>query len=75
MNELRLLFSQTKEGGYTVSIRRQLETPEKLVERGVVLPLRILYIVSRPGDTGFINPRLTTRSVFDALDPLGGERS
>lgn len=54
-----------------VSVRRQLATPEKLEPRPVVLPLRILYIVSRPGDTSFIDPRLTTRSLFDALDPLG----
>jgi hypothetical protein len=54
-----------------VSIRRQLEKPEELVPRDVVLPLHILYIVSRPSDTGFIDPRLTTRSLFEALDPLG----
>lgn len=54
-----------------VSVRRQLEKPEGLVARAAVLPLRLLYIVSRPGDTGFIDPRLTSRSVFDALDPLG----
>jgi hypothetical protein len=36
-----------------VSVRRQLEVPEPLVERAMVLPLRLLYIVSRPGDTGF----------------------
>jgi hypothetical protein len=34
--------------------------------------LRILYIVSRPADTGFLDPRLTARALFDALDPLGG---
>ncbi|HYK22093.1 MAG TPA: TIR domain-containing protein, partial [Pyrinomonadaceae bacterium] len=56
---------------HRLSVRRQLETPEDLVERPVVLPLRILYIVSRPGDTGFIDPRVTARSVLDALDPLG----
>jgi tetratricopeptide (TPR) repeat protein len=56
---------------HRVSVRRQLEAPEDLVERDIVLPLRILYIVSRPDDTGFIDPRVTTRSVFDALDPLG----
>ncbi len=54
-----------------MSVRRQLEQPQGLVTRAAVLPLRLLYIVSRPGDTGFIDPRLTSRSVFDALDPLG----
>ncbi len=55
-----------------VAVRRQLEEPETLVAREVRLPLRILYIVSRPGDAGFIDPRLTTRALVTALDPLGG---
>ncbi len=54
-----------------VSIRRQLSTPEKLIPREVKLPLRILYIVSRPEDAGFIDPRVTTKALFAALDPLG----
>src|SRR5262249_22429494 len=54
-----------------VSVRRQLKTPEKTEARPVALPLRMLYIVSRPSDAGLIHPRLTTRSLFDALDPLG----
>lgn len=55
-----------------VAVRRQLEAPEALRPRAVQLPLRMLYIVSRPGDTGFIDPRLTTRAMVTALDPLGG---
>lgn len=55
-----------------VSVRRQLETPEKTTPRPAQLPLRILYIVSRPADVGFIDPRLTAKTLFDALDPLGG---
>lgn len=55
-----------------VAVRRQLEEPETLVAREVRLPLRMLYIVSRPGDAGFIDPRLTTRALVTALDPLGG---
>jgi tetratricopeptide (TPR) repeat protein len=55
-----------------VAVRRQLQTPESLVPREVQLPLRMLYIVSRPGDSGFIDPRLTTRALFAALDPLQG---
>ncbi|MGO9467472.1 MAG: CHAT domain-containing protein, partial [Isosphaeraceae bacterium] len=58
-----------------VAVRRQLETPESLVPREVKLPLRMLYIISRPGDTGFIDPRLTTRALFAALDPLQGNVS
>ena len=55
-----------------VSVRRQLETPETLVPREVQLPLRMLYVVSRPDDTGFIDPRVTTGALVTALDPLGG---
>lgn len=55
-----------------VSVRRQLETPEETTPRPAQLPLRILYIVSRPADAGFIDPRLTAKALFDALDPLGG---
>jgi tetratricopeptide (TPR) repeat protein len=54
-----------------VSVRRQLEKPEKNEPRAVKLPLHILYIVSRPADAGFIDPRLTSKALFDALDPLG----
>ena len=55
-----------------LAVRRQLETPESLVPRETKLPLRMLYIVSRPADTGFIDPRLTTRALLTALDPLQG---
>lgn len=55
-----------------VAVRRQLKEPAELAAREVQLPLRMLYIVSRPGDTGFIDPRLTTRALVAALDPLGG---
>jgi tetratricopeptide (TPR) repeat protein len=54
-----------------VSVRRQLERPETTEHRDARLPLRILYIVSRPADAGFIDPRLSSKALFDALDPLG----
>jgi tetratricopeptide (TPR) repeat protein len=54
-----------------LSVRRQLEKPEQTTPRAAKLPLRILYIVSRPADAGFLDPRLTTQALFDALDPLG----
>lgn len=54
-----------------VSIRRQLEAPEALLAREVQLPLRILYIVSRPEDAGFIDPRVTSKALLAAIDPLG----
>jgi DNA-binding XRE family transcriptional regulator len=65
----------TDEAGHLaqrVSVRRQLETPEETTPRPAQLPLRILYIVSRPADADIIDPRLTAKALFDALDPLGG---
>src|SRR5215208_4003311 len=50
-----------------LSVRRQLEQPETTAPRPAQLPLRILYIVSRPADAGFIDPRLTAKSLLDAL--------
>jgi hypothetical protein len=54
-----------------LSVRRQLEEPEEVTPRAAQLPLRILYIVSRPADAGFIDPRATAKALLDALDPLG----
>jgi CHAT domain len=55
-----------------VTLRRQLETARKreTYDAGT-LPLRILLAVSRPDDTGFLDPRHTTRAMLDALAPLG----
>jgi tetratricopeptide (TPR) repeat protein len=53
-----------------LSVRRQLEEPKETTPRPAQLPLRILYIVSRPADAGFIDPRMTAKALFDALDPL-----
>ncbi|HXO40737.1 MAG TPA: tetratricopeptide repeat protein [Thermoanaerobaculia bacterium] len=54
-----------------VSVRRQLERPETATVRPAQLPLHILYVVSRPADAGFLDPRLTARALLDAVDPLG----
>lgn len=56
-----------------ITIRRQLEIAKKPVDFQTALPLRILYVVSRPGDLGFIDPRLSSRSMLDALAPLGDD--
>ncbi len=55
-----------------VTLRRQLETARRpeAYETGT-LPLRILLAVSRPDDTGFLDPRHTTRAMLEALAPLG----
>jgi tetratricopeptide (TPR) repeat protein len=54
-----------------VSLRRQVADPRELIAREVTLPLRILYLVSRPDDAGFIDPRHTSKALLRALDPLG----
>ncbi len=56
-----------------VSVRRQLEEPKEIKPRPAQLPLRILYIVSRPSNAGFIDPRFTAKALLDALEPLGAD--
>ena len=56
-----------------VTIRRQLESAQQPIQYQIGLPLRILLVVSRPDDLGFIDPRLTTRAMFSALEPLGDD--
>lgn len=53
-----------------VSIRRQLEGAKPLEMMELRLPLRLLLIVSRPGDAGFIDPRTSVRPLLDGLDRL-----
>lgn len=53
-----------------VTVRRQLETGKKNLDYPVSTPLRILLVVSRPDDAGFIDPRHSTRAMFESLRPL-----
>ena len=53
-----------------VTIRRQLETVKENLPYTVGTPLRVLLVVSRPDDTGFIDPRHSTRAMLAALKPL-----
>jgi tetratricopeptide (TPR) repeat protein len=54
-----------------VTVRRQLERAAAPQAFRASTPLRLLLIVSRPADLGFLDPRLTTRGMLDALAPLG----
>ena len=54
-----------------VTIRRQLETVQQHLEYDVGSPLRLLLVVSRPDNAGFIDPRHSTRAMLDALTSLG----
>ena len=53
-----------------VSIRRQLEGAKPMQTLELRLPLRLLLIVSRPSDSGFIDPRTSVRPLLDGLDRL-----
>ena len=53
-----------------VSIRRQLEGAKRYKRLELRLPLRLLLIVSRPRDSGFIDPRTSVRPLLDGLDRL-----
>jgi len=53
-----------------VSIRRQLKGSGRTRRFELGLPLRVLLIVSRPADTGFIDPRNSIAPLLDALEAL-----
>jgi tetratricopeptide (TPR) repeat protein len=53
-----------------VTVRRQLTGVRPVAERRLSPPLRVVLIVSRPKDTGFIDPRNSIPPVLDALDEL-----
>jgi tetratricopeptide (TPR) repeat protein len=54
-----------------VTIRRQLETGHQPLAYDIGAPLRLLLVVSRPDNTGFIDPRHSTRAMLDAFTSLG----
>lgn len=56
-----------------VTIRRQLKGSGATRRYELGLPLRVLLIVSRPTDAGFIDPRNSIPPVLDALDALPGQ--
>ncbi len=56
-----------------LTLRRRLMQQNVPATFQLGLPLRLLLIVSRPEDTGFIDPRTSTRPVLDALVGLGDQ--
>lgn len=48
-------------------IRRQLAEEDRVVRDGVALPLRLLLIVSRPRNAGFLDPRCSASAIFASL--------
>jgi hypothetical protein len=63
------------EGGHLfsqgVSVRRRLRQTQRAHQRELSLPVRILVLVARPDDAGFIDPRAITRPLLDAVAGLG----
>jgi hypothetical protein len=53
-----------------VVVRRQLQGSRPTRRRDLTLPLRILLIVSRPNDLGFLDPRTSARPLLDAIEGL-----
>ncbi len=56
-----------------VTLRRQLQGAKPGARFNFALPLRILLIVSRPVDVGFIDPRNSIPPVLEACEALGGQ--
>jgi tetratricopeptide (TPR) repeat protein len=65
------------EGGHIfvrrISVRRRLQQVTTVPIRAFALPVRVLVVVSRPEDAGFIDPRAVSRPLLDALDELGDQ--
>ena len=53
-----------------VSIRRHVEQPVTPTVPQFTLPLNVLYVIARPIDAGFIDPRSSVGGVMEALAPL-----
>lgn len=53
-----------------ISIRRHVEQRLTPALPRFSLPLKVLYVTSRPIDTSFVDPRFSAQRVMDALAPL-----
>jgi tetratricopeptide (TPR) repeat protein len=53
-----------------IAMRRQLLDLQTVSAASATLPLRVLLVISRPRDTGFIDPRTSTAPVLEALERL-----
>ncbi len=56
-----------------VAVRRQLVKVQRNPKYDFTPPLRILLIVARPRDAGFIDPRNSIPPLLDAIDALGDD--
>jgi tetratricopeptide (TPR) repeat protein len=54
-----------------IGVRRRLRQATGAPVRAFELPVRVLVVVSRPDDAGFIDPRAVSLPLLEALDELG----
>jgi hypothetical protein len=56
-----------------ISIRRRLKKTKAAQTQEFTLPMRILFVVSRPEGAGFLDPRSSAQALLDAIEPLGDQ--
>jgi tetratricopeptide (TPR) repeat protein len=54
-----------------IEVRRRLRTPASFPPRAFTLPVRVLVVVCRPDEAGFIDPRAVSLPLLNALYRLG----
>lgn len=62
-------FLVLRTGAPIAVIRRFSTTPPANLLRPMTLPLRVLLVIARPDDTGFVDPRGIAGKLFDAIEP------
>ncbi len=56
-----------------ISIRRRMQRSQTVPVKPFTLPMRILFVVSRPEGAGFLDPRSSAQALLDAIEPLGDQ--
>jgi hypothetical protein len=54
-----------------ISVRRRLRKTTASKIKPLTLPVRLLLVIARPDDAGFIDPRADAIALLDATDSLG----
>ncbi len=57
--------------GQQISIRRSFQGVASVEAVGSNLPIRVLIVVARPDDMGFVDPRVTTNPLVETLEQSG----
>ena len=56
-----------------IGVRRRLKKTRAAPTQPFTLPVRILFVVSRPEGAGFLDPRSSAQALLDAIEPLGDQ--